>query len=498
MIKVLIAEDEKPLLRGIRQLIEEIDPQFTVVKCAVNGKEAIEYSTENHADVIFTDINMPLVDGFEVIKFAKEHQPETVIVIISGYNDFTYAQKAIRFGVKEYLLKPIVKKDLAGILERISDHFKKNRLDNEKSRIQDAVYLGKKGHRKEDFQEETVRIAYFCAGPFIKEGLEESIFECDLWHGIDVEQAVCKILPENSHVYCFEKYQANERIVLMVTDEKVNMKDFAEEFVSAMKEQKIQVTAAYYPAYIRLGEIPDISRKLRKKIQLNIRIGEETVVCGVLEEYETKRSESTLKQEITGKSIEVALKEFEALMSRKHILQEECRRWLITLLKRFMPGDGENDDQIDEMIQNLFLYSADSEELTGNLRQMMDEKRLYKKESTTADIMRDMEEYIKKHVAEPVTASVLADEFGLVAPYLSKLFKEYSGYSPAQYIQKMRIDQAKSLLESDRNFLAKDVAEMVGYPNPLYFSKVFKKNVGVYPSEYRRQYQNRKGQNNEI
>ena len=63
MIRVLVAEDERPLLRGIKRLIEELDPEFSVVKCAQNGKEAIEYLEKNHVDVIFTDINMPLADG---------------------------------------------------------------------------------------------------------------------------------------------------------------------------------------------------------------------------------------------------------------------------------------------------------------------------------------------------------------------------------------------------------------------------------------------------
>ena len=96
-------------------LVEEIDLHFTVVKCAVNGKEAIEYLSANRVDVVFTDINMPIVDGLELMKYLSAEHPETIVVVISGYNDFEYAQKAIRFGVKEYLLKPIVKEELAAI-----------------------------------------------------------------------------------------------------------------------------------------------------------------------------------------------------------------------------------------------------------------------------------------------------------------------------------------------------------------------------------------------
>ncbi|HJB47353.1 MAG TPA: response regulator [Candidatus Mediterraneibacter surreyensis] len=171
MIKVLVAEDEKPLLRGIKMLVEEIDSHFTVVKCAVNGKEAIEYLSANRVDVVFTDINMPIVDGLELMKYLSAEHPETIVVVISGYNDFEYAQKAIRFGVKEYLLKPIVKEELAAILKRIEESFESSKLNLEMNRLQNAVYHVK----QENIQEEKVQIAYACAGPFIKEGLKRAL-----------------------------------------------------------------------------------------------------------------------------------------------------------------------------------------------------------------------------------------------------------------------------------------------------------------------------------
>ncbi len=488
MIKVLVAEDEKPLLRGIKKLVEEIDPRFTVTKCAVNGKEAIEYLSANPVDVVFTDINMPLVDGLSLMEYLAGEHPETVIVVISGYNDFEYAQKAIRSGAKEYLLKPIVKDELAAILKRISESFESSKLDMEKNRLQNAVYLGK----QENLQEEKVQIAYACAGPFIKEGLEESVAECDFWKGIDVERAVSDMIPGDLHIYCFEKYQANERIILLVMNEEINMQDFSERFVAAMEQRNIPVTAAYHQPRIGLREISSVSRSLRRCIQKNIIIGRGSVWC-VQEDEERDRRRREVRslnlstQGTAGKSPELALKQFDSFIGDGTVRQEDCRRWLVTLLRRFMPEySDDNSGEIEEMTANLFLYSADTGKLSQNLRRMLDEKQLYKKENTTADIMGEMEDYIRNHMTETVTATDLAEKFGLVAPYLSKLFKEYSGYTPAQYLQKIRLDQAKKLLESGQNFLAKDVAEMVGYPNPLYFSKVFKKNVGVYPSEYRK------------
>ncbi len=112
MIKVLVAEDELPLLRGISRLIEKINSDFTVVKMAKTGKEAMDYLEEYPVDVVFTDINMPVVDGLELLEYVSGKMPSAASVVISGYQDFTYAQKALRFGVKNYLVKPVDKKEL--------------------------------------------------------------------------------------------------------------------------------------------------------------------------------------------------------------------------------------------------------------------------------------------------------------------------------------------------------------------------------------------------
>ena len=101
------------------------------------------------------------------------------------------------------------------------------------------------------------------------------------------------------------------------------------------------------------------------------------------------------------------------------------------------------------------------------------------------DLMKQVDCYIREHIATPLTTKLLAAKFGLVAPYLSRLFKEYKGESPSQYIQNLRIQDAKELLIRYPEMLAKDIAEAVGYNNPLYFSKTFKRTVGMYPSEYR-------------
>lgn len=103
-------------------------------------------------------------------------------------------------------------------------------------------------------------------------------------------------------------------------------------------------------------------------------------------------------------------------------------------------------------------------------------------------LMQSIAEYIQNHISEPLSLKQLSARFGLVAPYLSKLFKAYTGMSPAQYIQSIRIETAKRMLVEHPTMLSKDIAEQLGYSSPLYLSKTFFRNVGMYPSEYRSQH----------
>ncbi|WP_027295664.1 response regulator [Robinsoniella sp. KNHs210] len=497
MIKVLIAEDEIPLLRGIKNMIEKLNPEFSVVMCAHNGKEAIKYLTDNQVDAIFTDINMPLADGIEVMDFANQKYPGAEKVVISGYSDFSYAQQAIRCGVTEYLLKPIVKEELEKTLSNISQRYLSMLQEKQKARLAEAVYTGKPANPGEKLQ-----MVYFCAGPLIRDGMEENIAECDFWRGIDIESAAADLLPEASCVYSFEKNQANEKILLIVPENEADLKVFSKKLLEEIKGRGIQITAAFHEGLIETHEISMISHQLRRKLQENILFGESSVVEDDADTTGTAYPAGddtfySLGKEMSDTRKEVFLKEAEAFFNARKIRQKECQQIISRILQSMedqtVPSYGSEEDR-EETIWNLILYSSDARQLFLNLRQMLDEKKLYRKAESSENLMKKVEYYIIENMAEPITAAVLASEFGLVAPYLSTLFKEYSGYTLSQYIQKIRLDRAKNLLEMDEEILAKDVADMVGYPNPLYFSKVFKKKIGVYPSEYRKNKMESKGE----
>ena len=119
MVKIFLVEDEKFVREGIKNEIDWKSYGFDFVGEAADGELALPLIEMSRPDILITDIKMPFMDGLELGRIVKEKFPETVIIFLSGYDDFDYAQKAIHIGASEYLLKPISKEKLLSVLKKI-------------------------------------------------------------------------------------------------------------------------------------------------------------------------------------------------------------------------------------------------------------------------------------------------------------------------------------------------------------------------------------------
>jgi YesN/AraC family two-component response regulator len=120
MLQVLLVDDEPIILEGMKALIDWKEEGYEIVECCSNGKLAYDYLQNHIVDVVISDIRMPVMDGITLMKKIREDlQSDAYIVILSGYNEFGYAQEAIRYGCSEYTLKPVTGEKLLEILRRI-------------------------------------------------------------------------------------------------------------------------------------------------------------------------------------------------------------------------------------------------------------------------------------------------------------------------------------------------------------------------------------------
>ena len=143
-MKILIADDEMKICQLISHLIDWDAMGLEVVDIVNDGKAAYESICKNHPDIVITDIRMPNFDGLELIRLCKEKFPNVYFIIISGYGEFSYAKNAIKYGVEDYLLKPIKKKELEGALTKIKEKYDTNYTDEqEKERLRSIANTSK-------------------------------------------------------------------------------------------------------------------------------------------------------------------------------------------------------------------------------------------------------------------------------------------------------------------------------------------------------------------
>ncbi|MNO12268.1 putative response regulatory protein [compost metagenome] len=126
MYKLILVDDEEDVREGLLELIDWTSLGYDIMDTAENGREASEIVEKHVPDVVVTDIQMPFMNGLELSEWIREHYPATKIIILTGYEEFEYAQKAIRLGIDEYILKPFSAGELAAVLDKV-----KNQLDEE-------------------------------------------------------------------------------------------------------------------------------------------------------------------------------------------------------------------------------------------------------------------------------------------------------------------------------------------------------------------------------
>lgn len=124
MFKILIADDEPLIRKGLKTIIHRVSDEFTVSYEAANGIEAMRLIEINKPDVVISDIRMPDKDGLELVKEISQIYPQIINVILSGYDDFNYAHRAIKYKVYDYLLKPVDSETLSGLLNRIGNEIR--------------------------------------------------------------------------------------------------------------------------------------------------------------------------------------------------------------------------------------------------------------------------------------------------------------------------------------------------------------------------------------
>lgn len=509
MINVIVAEDKHPILRNVVKKINAYSPNIQVIGEATDGLSALEMCLKLKPDIVFTDIRMPGMDGLQLITELKKTAPNTLFIIISGFNDFEYAREAMRLGVTEFLLKPVTQQAIDEILEKVGSLVDSNHRAQEQQLFSDLL-RGRHSPALSKYEspaDTTYFIAVICAGSISRFLIELSNPTCDFWLKTDLTGFLANHANGQFEDYwVFDGESMNEMIVVFSSSQR-NFIDFSalyEAFLNNFGRSNQRFTFA-------------VSKRMEKLSELRL-------------EYQLSRIILD-KNAVFGQSSLLFVKDF-SLNAKPNLEVKQAfdKQKLISLIKNkkkdsflneiqtiFAQWEQHNFTQSAvELHLSQILYDAshsclDSPIVTSDLKLELDEvisiskdyPSLYKNVTFIFDnffnsskgqeplsgnvklIIDKVDSYFRDHLSEEIAIADVAEMVNFNVSFLSREFKKHKGSAPIEYLTHLRIEKAKLLIMDSSNIKFKDIAAMVGYSNQYYFSKVFKLITGLTPTEYK-------------
>ncbi|MGN0162358.1 MAG: response regulator [Candidatus Ornithomonoglobus sp.] len=482
MFKVMIVEDEPPIARTVKAALEKTDADFEVEKCCINGRMAVETLLKEDFDIVITDIKMPVMSGIELAGWISENKPNTMIIILSGYSDFEYARKALEYKVFDYLLKPVSKEKVYELTKRI-------KAEQGKKRAEETRLDG----------EQNTAIVLACAGSYLLYGSEVMMPGENFWTDEKIEDFMSRNLKPQEGYISFNNNLPSERFLVIESETALRQEEIIARFYDSMTICDLPVTIVYKKG-VQMKNTGKSFPVLREQLIKRLIPGKPQLICcnditDAFENIEQPYSKSDIDAIITSikngdnAKVRAQLKKVFDTMRNADCTQEEYNGLLNIILDTYVLNYPENQQRKNTSVKHEFINALAGFVSFGSLIDditsiLMSLKRDTKNKDRYVRLADSVEEYLIKNYNKSVTNDVLSKEFGFVPSYIARIFKRQKGVSPNEYMTRYRIELAKKLIEKNPDMKIKAVAEAVGFKEAYYFSKTFKKETGMWPTEY--------------
>ncbi|MEF2243652.1 response regulator transcription factor [Paenibacillus sp. IITD108] len=536
MYKVMLVDDERQIRQGLMAKINWEQHGFTICGEAADGKEALDKIAALRPHLVITDIRMPVMDGAELLKQCAALYPDCYYIVLSGYEEFSYVKAAMKYGASDYLLKPVIRKELASLLQRI-----KEELDAKQAELAKGEKLKHELNQhterlREQFWLQAVRSGSSAAA-WVSEGERLGLSEllhAEAWvcfAAVEIGDARCKQHPSSvsqqaqgapDPLLLLAAYLTAAELLEQWHDKAYVFRD------SAMPQllHLVFKTEPYETAALQSWLENEFRIQLEGMLTITLKIGIGIAVQGP-EQWKKGFTSSRLQwmqfaqqtpsagkgasAELppqTEKQLSEAIEEgnrskaallIQQLTSLSSLptLQEQSVRMLrlLLLLDSLAHKHGIKLEEAEFMLGGLpeSLWQCVSQGEAGTFFTEIMETILSdlakNQQNNGQDVIQQAAAYLHEHYAdETISLTHLADRFHLHTTYLSELFKKTIGKNYRDYLTEIRIEKAKQLLERE-DIRVTDISGLTGFSNPNYFSQVFKKVTGFSPLEYQ---QNRK------
>jgi two-component system response regulator YesN len=533
MYGVLIVDDERYVRLWVKNCIRWEDYGFEIIGEAEDGQEALGKIQELKPRLVISDMEMPDIDGAQLIEKAGALYPSVLFLVLSGYNTFEYMRSAVKNNAVDYLLKPVSEEDLVPVIEKI-----KNRLeqkDREKvERIRASIVVKENlEHKRERFFENLLEEHVLTAKEVERKLKELDIrFDGGLYNVLSIrfnEEAYMKE-SENSMDAELLKFS-----VANIAGEILEANKISSYFISRKNEVvsivshnrhaddgypvltgiyreiinyintylKVSVTVGMGNAVKDIMDIGASYAEARKSLDLLPLYGSNSVLtflsvpANFNREAFTEADENSFAAAVSSldgegsKNILAGI--FERLKKPDAIDVETVKmvyyRLISAILKEiYKAGITPSCLGMEEMDMFTAIHRFDSVEqirdkLAGLVDRSMEGIRDTQKIKNSA--VAAAQSYIMENFRKEITLAQISNVVHMTPNYFSSLFKAETGYTLLDYITRLRMEEVKSLM-ADKNLKTYEIGEMVGYKEPKYFCRVFKKMMGQSPLQYRK------------
>lgn len=517
MYQVFVVEDELLIRQNICRLVEKLGSRFSLCGEAADGEMALSIIQDVMPDIMLTDIRMPFLDGFDLIKHARSIMPWLKVVIISGFDEFEYARKGISLGVDSYLLKPVNAADLSNELNKIADAIESERQTQVSGTEHDSEEVG--GILKRNFirrlfagQSDTGQLldkAGTLGLDIVRSHYQAVLFsfDCSEKQGL-FEHLTGLLAAQEIELYCFTLPRTLS--VLFCDNDLQTLSDRVYRFIGILRHEmqliSNSITVVTSPVAERLSMISSIFEAASDLLE-RARIAAPNQVIDAQDTAQLAMGFIDLKEpfgsEFRRRLARSADDELEALLDST--LTSDVR--LDTALTRFYAlleilkacaelicSQTNESDYRDVAARlnsecDINIASCEKESFRPTALKLMklalNAKNIRSAQNKHYHVISRAVEYVQNNFCDPnITLISAAKHVGMSTAHFSTVFSQCMGKSFIVYLTMLRIEKAKELLVSTDMKLS-DVAMEIGYNEPNYFSHVFRKSEGVTPKEYR-------------
>ncbi|GGG02387.1 response regulator [Paenibacillus abyssi] len=524
-MKILIVDDEQRIIEGLREFLPWEQLGIEELLTADSGESGYQVFVDHVPDIIITDIMMSGISGLDMIRQIRKRDESLPILVLSAYDLFSYAKEAVDLGVTRYILKPIVYADIEAMVGEVVKELKaKKMLQEFELRSRQQIRTNMEA-LKEKFLYDVLTLPMRFDDYFVKDldyyGVPPGFLEggivmtlqafrsnngkitCEKhWkiYRFAVKNIVHEVLSGWQPSYHLP-FHDDRMTVIFVGPDAGQLLEAARSATSEIIHQiyaylEIEVNAAIGRWYPHPSEY---SRSFKESIEV-LKFSEfegykridfiediqETAYSGVTE-YPLKDMQ-VLIEAVSRKEWKEAKGVWEDIASfitaREEAVSFDFVRMLCaSLISALIVSGGRREKDFSALLEAQNYQTK--RELIAYVRRLMEQRaESGPAKKNQSSYVSYIQKYVDEHYHEEISFSQLAKDMHLSRPYLSYLFNRDTGETFANYLIQYRVNIAKKIMQSSQYLMVREVASMVGYSDPAYFSRIFKNITGMSPSEY--------------